>query len=98
MLQILIKKAEMKAGSQQELAKKFNVIYNRFGDYKAGRRKPDDVLIFKLAEYIGLDPVQTFLEVKAEIDKENAEYWNKWRAWRELNPRPSASEADTLSN
>ena len=98
MLQNLIKRAEIKAGSQQALAKKFDILYMRFGDYKAGRRTPDDALIFKLAEYVGLDPVQVFFEVKAETDKKNAELWEKWRTWRESNPRPLASEANTLSN
>jgi DNA-binding helix-turn-helix protein len=98
MLQNLIKQAEMKAGTQQALSKRFNVVYSRFGDYKAGRRTPDDALIFKLAEYVGLDPMEVFFAVKAETDPKNGELWNKWRAWRELNPRPLASEANTLSN
>lgn len=98
MLQSLIKQAETKAGSQQALAKRFEVIYNRFSDYKAGRRTPDDALIFRLAEYVGLDPMTVFFAIKAETDKENVELWEKWRTWRELNPRPLASEANTLSN
>lgn len=98
MLQNLIKQAEIKAGSQKALAGRFDVLYHRFGDYKAGRRTPDDALIFKLAEYVGLDPMQVFFAVKAETDPENGELWEKWRAWRELNPRPLASEANTLSN
>lgn len=93
MLQNLIKQAEVKAGTQQALSKRFNVVYSRFGDYKKGRRVPDDALIFKLAEYVGLDPMQVFFAVKAETDPENGELWDKWRAWRELNPRPLASES-----
>ena len=98
MLQKLITQAEIKAGTQQALSKKFNVVYSRFGDYKKGRRVPDDALIFKLAEYAGLDPMQVFFEVKLETDPENRELWEKWRTWWELNPRPLASEANTLSN
>lgn len=92
MLQSLINQAEKKAGSQKNLAQHFNVLYYRFGDYKAGRRTPDDALIFRLAEYVGLDPMTVFFAIKAETDKENVELWEKWRTWRELNPRPLASE------
>ena len=97
MLQNLIQQAEQKAGTQQALAKKFDVIYHRFGDYKAGRRVPDDTLIGQLAEYVGYDPVETILACKLETaDNKKAILWQKWltnwRAQRELNPRPSASE------
>ena len=103
MLQNLIQTAERKAGTQQALAKQFNVIYHRFGDYKAGRRVPDDVLIGQLAEYVGYDPIETILACKLETaDKEKATLWQAWLAkWRtqpESNWRPSASEADILSN
>lgn len=98
MLQKLIKQAEARAETQQALSKQFNINYRRLCDYKAGRRTPDDALIFRLAEYVGLDPMEVFFAVKAETDPENGELWNKWRAWRELNPRPLASEANTLSN
>lgn len=104
MLIKLIETAETKAGSQKQLAAQFNVRYHRFGDYKAGRRIPDDVLIGQLAEYVGLNPIETILKCKLELetDKEKVSYWNKWfnnwYARRELNPRPSASETDTLSN
>ena len=103
MLQSLIKQAENKAVTQQALSRRFNVDYRRLCDYKAGRRVPDDVLIGQLAEYVGYDPIETILACKLEtLDQEKANLWQKWlvdwRAWRELNPRPSASEADTLSN
>ncbi len=103
MLQKLIKQAENKAVTQQALSKQFNVDYRRLCDYKAGRRVPDDTLIGQLAEYVGYDPVETILACKLETaDNKKAILWQKWltnwRAQRELNPRPSASEADTLSN
>ncbi len=102
MLQNLIRQAETKAGTQKALAKKMGVLYHRFGDYKAGRRIPDDALIGQLAEYVGLNPIDTILACKMETDKEKAILWqgwlSDWRAYRDSNPRPSASEADTLSN
>ncbi len=103
MLQILISKAEIKAGSQLDLAKKFGIQRTRFGDYKAGRRVPDDELIGQLAEYVGLNPIETILLCKAEtVGKEKATLWQRWlKNWYtqpESNWRPSASEADTLSN
>ena len=82
----LIEKAEVKAGSQQDLAKKFNIRYNRFGDYKAGRRKPDDALVGMLAEFVGLNPIETILACREETDKENATLWAKWRNQIDWHP------------
>ncbi len=79
MLQILISKAETKAGSQLDLAKRFGMQRTRFGDYKAGRRVPDDELIGQLAEYVGLNPIETILLCKAETaGKEKATLWQEW--------------------
>lgn len=69
MIKQLIEKAETKAGSQQNLAKQFDIVYSRFGDYKKGRRVPDDSLIGQLAEYVGMNPIDTILECKLETDK-----------------------------
>lgn len=91
MIQNLIKQAETKAGTQQALSKKMGVIYSRFGDYKAGRRMPDDELIGKLAEYVGLNPIEVILQCKLETaDKEKANLWlgwlNKWHPVGDSNP------------
>ena len=90
MLLDLINKAEQKAGSQLDLAKKFGIQRTRFGDFKAGRRVPDDTLIGELADYVGLDPIETILACKLETDKEKATLWqtwlNKWRPHGDSNP------------
>jgi len=91
MLKNIIEKAETKAGSQKELSTKFKINYRRLCDYKAGRRTPDDAIVIKMAQYIGIDPIQALFESKAEYDIDNADLW-KWCARRESNPRPSASE------
>ncbi len=79
MLQSLIKQAETKAGSQLDLAKRFNIQRTRFGDYKAGRRIPDDMLIGELAEYVGLDPIETILLCKLEtVGQEKATLFKAW--------------------
>ncbi len=80
----LIEKAETKAGSQQSLAKRFDIRYNRFGDYKAGRRIPDDSLVGQLAEYVGMNPLEAILQSKLETDKEKANLWQDWLSeyWR----------------
>lgn len=93
----LIEKAETKAGTQQNLAKRFNMRYNRFADYKAGRRIPDDALIGELAEYVGLNPIETILQCKLETDKEKATLWQAWLSKivvrsAGLEPTPQASE------
>ena len=91
MLKELILQAEEKAGTQQKVAKLFDIDYRRLGDYKAGRRVPDDTLIGELADFVGLDPIATILECKAETaGKEKATLWkewlNKWRPHGDSNP------------
>ena len=91
MISQLIDMAVQKAGSQQKLADKLGIKYqNRFGDYKAGRRVPDDTLIGELADFVGLDPIETILACKVETDKEKAKLWqtwlNKWRPHGDSNP------------
>ena len=93
MLNKLINNAVEKAGSQQKLADKLGLKYqNRFGDYKAGRRVPDDELIGQLAEYVGLNPIETILQCKLETaDNEKAMLWkawleNMWRPHGDSNP------------
>lgn len=69
-----------------------------FKNYKTGdKRKPSDEIILKLADLLGLDKGETLYQAKLELDPENAHLW-EWCARRESNPRPSASETDTLSN
>ena len=97
MLTNLIEKAETKAGSQRLLSDKFKVDYRRLCDYKAGRRTPDDSLIGELAEYVGMNPIETILQCKLETDKEKATLWQKWLKnvvrSEGLEPTPQASEA-----
>ena len=86
MLLKLIEKAEAKAGSQKDLAAKFGIQRTRFADYKAGRRVPDDSLIGVMAEYVGLNPIETILACREETDKENATLWAKWRNQIDWHP------------
>ncbi len=101
MIKQLIEKSSIKAGSQNKLAEKFGIKSGRmseFKNYKKGdKRKPSEELILKLADYIGWDKGETLYKVKLELEPEQAYLW-EWCARRESNPRPSASEADTLSN
>ena len=101
MIKQLIEKASIRAGSQNKLAEKIGLTSGRiseFKNYKAGdKRKPNDETILKIADMLGLDKGETLYKAKLELDPENAELW-KWCARRESNPRPSASETDTLSN
>lgn len=84
MLQNLIKQAEAKAVTQQALAKRFSIDYRRLCEYKSGKRIPSDALIGQLAEYIGLDPIDTILQCKLETDKDKAMLWQAWlEKWRE---------------
>ena len=101
MLVKLIEKAEKKAGSQIALGKLFKIQRVRLADYKAGRRIPDDALIGELAEYVGLNPIETILQCKLETDKEKATLWQAWLSKivvrsAGLEPTPQASETYNL--
>lgn len=98
MLAKLIERAEHKAGSQKNLARMFNVVYSRFGDYKKGRRMPNDEVILRLADYVGLDKAETLYKVKVELEPENAHLWEFLVRSAGLEPTPQASETCTLSS
>ena len=88
------------AGNQETLGEILGIPQQHvsaYRNYKPNKRKPNDTLILKLADYVGWDKGETLYKAKLELDPENAELW-KWCARRESNPRPSASETDTLSN
>jgi hypothetical protein len=94
-LKQLFNKASEKAGGQAELGEWLGIPQSRvseFKNYKGKGRKPSDIMIGELAEYVGLDPVETIIKCKRETDRENMMIWDKWCARRESNPRPSASE------
>ena len=86
MLKQLIEKAEVKAGGQKLLGSKFKIDNRRLCDYKAERRKPDDALVGMLAEFVGLNPIETILACREETDKENATLWAKWRNQIDWHP------------
>ena len=94
-LEMLIARAKYFEKTQKKMAKKIGVAESRFSEWKSGVAKPSPFEIFQIAEMARLEPEQTFYDVMTEIDKDNADYWC---ARRESNPRPSASETDTLSN
>ncbi len=99
MLPQLIKLAENKAGSQQNLAKKFGLNYRRLCEYKNLERFPKDILICQIADFVGLNPLETLLKVKQEQEPENAKYWQKIMVRSAgLEPTPQASETCTLSS
>ena len=93
----LIDKAVTKAGNKSALARIINEQRPRVVEYANLTRTPTDVFILKIADYLNIDKGETLYKAKLELDPENAELW-KWCARRDLNARPSASEADTLSN
>ena len=49
---------EKKAGKQAELAKYLNVRYTTIGLVKSGKRGLPEALCIKLADYIGVNPLQ----------------------------------------
>ena len=97
MISELINRAEIKAGDKSALARVLKENRPRITEYANLNRKPTDTFILKIADYLGLDKGETLYKAKLELDPENADLW-KWCARRESNPRPSASETDTLSN
>lgn len=94
MISKLFKKGIEKAGSQETLGEILNIPQQHvsaYKNYKPSKRKPNDTLILKLADYIGADKGEVLYKAKLELDPENAELW-KWCARLESNQRPSASE------
>ena len=84
-----------KAGNQEKLGKILGIPQQHvsvFKDYTAeSKRTPNDETIGLLADYLGLDPIETILECKAEtVGKEKASLWlnwlNKWRPHGDSNP------------
>ena len=95
MLEKLFDMATEKAGNQTALGKKLGIPQTRvseFRNYKGKGRKPSDTLIGELAEYVGLNPIETILQCKLETeDKEKAMLWktwldNMWRPHGDSNP------------
>ena len=84
-----------KAGNQEKLGKILGIPQQHvsvFKDYTTeSKRTPSDETIGLLADYLGLDPIETILECKAETaGKEKATLWqewlNKWRPHGDSNP------------
>ena len=81
MINNLFSRAIEKAGSQEKLGILFGIPQqhvSHYKNYKGKGRKPNDILIGEVAEYIGLDPLEIILLCKIETDKENEEVWQKW--------------------
>ena len=81
MIYQLFTRASEKAGGQEQLGNMLGIPQSRvseFKNYKGKGRKPSDIMIGELAEYIGLDPLEVILLCKIETDKENEELWKKW--------------------
>ena len=99
MIRKLFTKGIETAGNQETLGEILGIPQQHvsaYRNYRPNKRKPNDALILKLADYVGWDKGETLYKAKLELDPENAKLW-EWCARRESNPRPSASEADTLS-
>ncbi len=94
-LEMLVARAKFYEKTQKAIAKKLDISESKFSDWKTGRTKPTPFEIYRIAELARLEPEKAFYEVMSEVDKENTKYWC---ARLESNQRPSASEADTLSN
>ncbi len=84
-----------KAGNQEKLGKVLGIPQQHvsaFKDYTTeSKRTPSDETIGILADFLGLDPIATILECKAETaGKEKATLWkewlNKWRPHGDSNP------------
>ena len=104
MLKELFDKATEKAGNQEKLGEKIGLPQSRisaFRNYKGTGKKPSDALIGELAEYVGLNPIETILQCKLETDKEKATLWEAWLSKivvrsAGLEPTPQASEARVI--
>ena len=96
-----------KAGNQAKLGKVLGIPQQHISVFKEysleSKRKPNDETIGLLAEYLGLNPIDTIVKCKQETDKEKATLWQTWLknymvCSAGLEPTPQASETCTLSS
>ena len=96
----LLAEARLELGSYVKVAEKLGVSKSKISDIRAGRQTASEPEVLMIAEMAKREnPLQELVEVMSESDKEYGYLWSKYKcARRESNPRPSASETDTLSN
>ena len=75
----ILDKSKEKLGlsSDYQLAKFLNVRGARIGDYRTGRRKPDDEMCFRLADILGEEPaaIIAIVRLDEEQEPEKVEFW-----------------------
>ena len=93
MINELFKEAIKKAGNQTTLGEKLGIPQqhiSHYKNYKGKGRKPSDIMIGEVAEYVGWNPIDTILACKLETEKEKATQWsewlNKWHPVGDSNP------------
>lgn len=105
MLQNLFDEGIRKAGSQESLSEILDIPQTRvsaFRNYRKSGRKPNDIVIGQLAEYLGMNPIDTILLCKLETeDEEKATllraWLNKWHPVGDSNPCYRRERAIILS-
>ena len=97
-INLLIAKAKVYEKTQKAIAKRLGIAESKFADLKNGKSKPTPYEIYQLAEMAKLEPMTTFFEVMAELDKEHEKYWSEKIVVRSagLEPTPQASELKTI--
>lgn len=83
MIKDIFLKGIAKAGNQEKLGKVLGIPQQHISIFKSydqnSKRTPSDETIGLLADYLGLDPIETILQCKAETtDKEKATLWQAW--------------------
>ncbi len=66
-------------GSDYAIAKMLGVTRQRISNYRAGRHHFDQEMCFRVAEALGLNPIEVIAALAAEKEKDK----EKARAWRE---------------
>ena len=90
MIKEIFLKGIAKAGSQDKLGEILGIPQQHISVFKGynveSKRKPNDETIGILAEYLGLDPIDTIVKCKEETDKEKANLWLDWLNKYEWRP------------
>ena len=112
----VLDEAQKKLGisSDYALSKHTGIKKEYISMYRAGKRTPDAYACSRLADAIGVDPMELLAEVEAATERnpERRAYWegkrkkanldgwpwNSWRARDDSNVRPLPSEGSTLSS
>ena len=86
MLKDIIELCKVRFGSYEKLAERLDIDPTVISHWKTGKRKPNQLQIMQMADFIGYDKFHVLCLVMEEVDKKNADLWRNWRPYGDSNP------------